>query len=91
MLGIFRNSTVCSCSEDSVNWSWPFTRAHERYHDLTVTTVTCLKHPWSVRLYDPKQMKFVKVAEKNVKSCGARFRPAQSCIKAHWEGSLKRA
>ena len=46
-----------------MNWSWPFTRAHERYHDLTVTNVTCPKHPWSVRLYDPKQMKFVKVAE----------------------------
>jgi hypothetical protein len=43
-----------------VNWSWPFTRAHERYHDLTVTTVTCLKHPWSVRLYDTKNMRIVK-------------------------------
>ena len=42
---------------------WPFTRAHERYHELTVTTVTCLKHPWSVRLYDPKNMRFVKAAE----------------------------
>ena len=62
-MGIFRNRTACSCSEDSVNWSWPFTRPHERYHDITVTTVTCLKHPWSVRLYNPKQMKFVKVAE----------------------------
>jgi hypothetical protein len=62
-LGIFRKRTACSCSEDSVNWSWPFTRAHERYHNLTVTTVTCLKHPWSVRLYDPKKMKFVKAAE----------------------------
>jgi hypothetical protein len=46
-----------------VNWSWPFTRAHERYHDLTVTTVTCLKHPWSVRLYDTKNMRIVKAAE----------------------------
>lgn len=63
MLGIFHDRTACSCSEDSVNWSWPFTRAHERYHDLTVTTVTCLKHPWSVRLYDPKQMRFVNAAE----------------------------
>jgi hypothetical protein len=63
MLGIFRRRTACSCSEDSENWSWPFTRAHERYHDLTVTTVTCRKHPWSVRLYDPKNMKFVKPAE----------------------------
>ena len=63
MLGIFHERTACSCSEDSVNWSWPFTRAHERYHDLTVTTVTCLKHPWSVRLYDPKQMRFVNAAE----------------------------
>lgn len=62
-MGIFRKRTACYCSEESVNWSWPFTRAHERYHGLTVTTVTCLKHPWSVRLYDPKQMKFVKVAE----------------------------
>ena len=63
MLGIFHRRTACSCSEDSVNWSWPLTRAHERYHDLTVTTVTCMKHPWSVRLYDPKQMRFVKAAE----------------------------
>jgi hypothetical protein len=46
-----------------VNWSWPFTRAHERSRDLTVTTVTCLKHPWSVRLYDPRTMRFVKAAE----------------------------
>jgi hypothetical protein len=36
---------------------------HERYYDLTVTTVTCMKHPWSVRLYDPQQMRFMKVAE----------------------------
>ena len=63
MLGIFRNRTACSCSVDSVNWSWPFTRAHERYYGRTVTTVTCLKHPWSVRLYDSKQMRFVKAAE----------------------------
>ena len=62
-MGIFRNRTSCSCSEDSLNWSWPFTRAHERYHGLTVTTVTCLKHPWSVRLYDPKNMRFVKATE----------------------------
>ena len=46
-----------------MNWSWPFTRAHELYHDLTVTTVTCLKHPWSVRLYDAKNMRIVKAAE----------------------------
>ena len=46
-----------------MNWSWPFTRAHERARDLTVTTVTCLKHPWSVRLYDPRTMRFVKAAE----------------------------
>jgi hypothetical protein len=39
------------------------TRAHERYNNLTVTTVTCLKHPWSVRLYDSKKMKFMKAAE----------------------------
>ena len=63
MLGMFRRRTVCSCSERSANWSWPFTRAHERYHDATVTTVTCLKHHWSVRLYDPKTMSFVKSAE----------------------------
>lgn len=63
MLGMFRRRTACSCSEGSVNWSWPMTRAHERYHDATVTTVTCLKHPWSVRLYDPKKMSFVKSAE----------------------------
>ena len=63
MLRMFRRCTVCSCSESSANWSWPMTRAHERYYDLTVTTVTCLKHPWSVRLYDPKKMRFVKSAE----------------------------
>ena len=63
MLGFFGNRTTCSCSENSVNWSWPFTRAHEQYHDETVTTVTCLKHPWSVRLYDSGKMRFVKVAE----------------------------
>lgn len=63
MLRIFRRRTVCSCSERSANWSWPFTRAHERYFDRTVTTVTCLKHPWSVRLYDSKQMRFVKASE----------------------------
>lgn len=49
-----------------MNWSWPFTRAHERYYDRTVTTVTCLKHPWSVRLYDPKNMRFVKAAEERI-------------------------
>ncbi len=63
MFGVFRRRTVCSCSEGSANWSWPVTRVHERYHDTTVTTVTCLKHPWSVRLYDPKMMRFVKSAE----------------------------
>lgn len=63
MLGIFRRRTVCSCSERSANWSWPFTRAHERYYNATVTIVICLKHPWSVRLYDPKKMSFVKSAE----------------------------
>ena len=63
MLGMFRRRNLCSCSEGSSNWSWPFTRAHERYYDRTVTTVTCLKHPWSVRLYDSKQMRFVKAAE----------------------------
>jgi hypothetical protein len=63
VLGIFRRRTVCSCSERSANWSWPFTRAHERYHDAIVTTVTCRMHPWSVRLYDPKKMSFVKSAE----------------------------
>jgi hypothetical protein len=63
MFGIFRNRTACFCSEGSLSWSWPFTRAHERYHDVTVTTVTCLKHPWSVRLYDSEKMRFVKVAE----------------------------
>ena len=62
-MGIFRSRAACSCSEVSVNWSWPFTRAHERYYDRTVTTVTCMKHPWSVRLYDPKQMRFVNAAE----------------------------
>ena len=31
--------------------------------DLTVTTVTCLKHPWSVRLYDPKNMRIVKATD----------------------------
>ena len=34
-----------------------------RPSDAIVTTVTCLKHPWSVRLYDPKMMRFVKGAE----------------------------
>jgi hypothetical protein len=63
VFGMFRRRTVCSCSEGSANWSWPLTRVHERYHDATVTTVTCLKHPWSVRLYDPKMMRFVKSAE----------------------------
>ena len=63
MFGMFRRRTVCSCSEGSANWSWPLTRVHERYLDATVTTVTCLKHPWSVRLYDPKTMRFVKGAE----------------------------
>jgi len=63
VFGMFRRRTVCSCSEGSANWSWPLTRVHERYHDTTVTTVTCLKHPWSVRLYDPKTMRFVKGAE----------------------------
>lgn len=63
MVRLFQRRTVCSCSERSTNWSWPFTRAHERYHNETVTTVTCLKHPWSVRLYDPKKMSFVKSAE----------------------------
>jgi hypothetical protein len=62
-LGMFRNRTACSCSENSENWSWPFTRAHERYQGRIVTTVTCLKHPWSVRLYDPRKMKFVKASE----------------------------
>jgi hypothetical protein len=63
VFGIFRRRTTCSCSEDSVNWSWPFTRTHELYHDLTVTTVTCQKHPWSVRLYDPINMRIVKASE----------------------------
>ena len=49
-----------------MNWSWPFTRAHEQYHDLTVTTVTCRKHPWSIRLYDPKNMRIVKAAEERI-------------------------
>ena len=63
MFGIPRNRTACFCSEDSVNWSWPFTRSHELYHDVTVTTVFFMKHPWSVRLYDFEKMRFVKVAE----------------------------
>jgi hypothetical protein len=63
MFGMFRRRTACSCSEGSANWSWPLTRVHERYHGATVTTVTCLKHPWSVRLYDPTMMKFVNGAE----------------------------
>ncbi len=63
MLVLFRRRNLCSCSEGSSNWSWPFTRAHERYFNRTVTTVTCLKHPWSVRLYDSKQMRFAKAAE----------------------------
>jgi hypothetical protein len=63
VFGMFRRGTACSCSEDSPNWSWPVTRAHERYHDATVTTVTCLKHAWSVRLYDPKMMRFLTGAE----------------------------
>lgn len=62
MLGIFQRRTVCSCSEKSANWSWPFTHAHENYHGKIVTTVTCLKHPWSVRLYDLKNMRFDTVA-----------------------------
>jgi hypothetical protein len=63
VLGMFRRGTACSCSEGSANWSWPLTRAHERYHDAIVTTVTCLKHPWSVRLYDPKMMRFLTGGE----------------------------
>lgn len=63
MFGIFRSRTSCSCSENSFNWSWPFTRPNERYQGRTVTTVTCLKHPWSVRLYDLKNMRIVKAAE----------------------------
>jgi hypothetical protein len=31
--------------------------------DQVVTTVTCLKHPWSVRLYDQGNMKFVSAGE----------------------------
>ena len=62
MFGLFQNRTACFCSEGSVNWSWPFTRSHELYHGVTVTTVFCMKHPWSVRLYDLEKMRFVKVA-----------------------------
>lgn len=58
-----RKHSKCSCSEKSTNWSWPFTRAHEKYHDQVVTTVTCFKHPWSVRLYDDKAMKFLTIPE----------------------------
>jgi len=39
MLWIFRKRNSCFCSEGSMNWSWPFTRAHERYQGQTVTTV----------------------------------------------------
>jgi hypothetical protein len=63
MLGIFRKRTVCSCSEKGPNWSWPFTRAHEKYQDRVVTYVTCLKHAWSVRLYDEKSMRFLSYRE----------------------------
>jgi hypothetical protein len=63
MFGMFPKRTACFCSKASENWSWPFTRSHELYHGVTVTTVFCMKHPWSVRLYDFKKMRFVKVAE----------------------------
>lgn len=63
MLGILRKRTKCSCWESSAHWSWPLTRAHEKYHGQIVTAVTCLKHPWSVRLYDEKNMRFATVEE----------------------------
>lgn len=79
-MGIFRNHSKCSCSETSNNWSWPFTRAHEKYHDQVVTTVTCLKHAWSVRLYDDKNLRFLTIAEEQeaVRRMGAPILPAHS-------------
>jgi hypothetical protein len=65
ILRIFRSHSKCSCSESSTHWSWPFTRAHEKYHNHVVTTVTCLKHAWSVRLYDDKNLRFLTAAEEN--------------------------
>jgi hypothetical protein len=56
---LFKRAT-CSCSEKSASWSWPRTRAHEKYQGQIVTTVVCMKHPWSVRLYDLKTMRFVE-------------------------------
>jgi hypothetical protein len=63
MLGFLRKRTTCSCSKGSAHWSWPFTRAHEKYSGQIVTTVTCQKHPWSVHLYDLKNMRFVTPTE----------------------------
>lgn len=60
---ILSKHSKCSCSETSNHWSWPFTRAHEKYHDHVVTTVTCLKHAWSVRLYDGSNLRFFTISE----------------------------
>jgi hypothetical protein len=58
VFGSYLKRTSCSCSVKSENWSWPITRAHEKYQGRVVTTVICLKHPWSIRLYDLKKMGF---------------------------------
>ena len=83
MFGMFRSRNLCSCSKGSANWSWPLTRAHERYHDAIVTTVTCPKHSWSVRLYDSKQMRLVKAAEKRriVRLVWADFAQSQQAMR----------
>jgi hypothetical protein len=81
MLGFLRKRTICSCSKRSAHWSWPLTRAHEKYSDQIVTTVTCRKHPWSVRLYDLKNMRFVTAAEE-----GQVLRQIQASIAQNHQG-----
>jgi hypothetical protein len=68
------NRWTCSCSLNSSNWSWPFTRPHEQFHGQIVTVVNCLKHPGSVRLYDKENMRFASAAEE---------RQVMSEIKSH--------
>jgi hypothetical protein len=63
MLGIHRKRPGCSCWEGSAHWTWPLTRAHEKYNGQVVTSVRCKKHPWSVRLYDFENMRFVTIEE----------------------------
>jgi hypothetical protein len=63
MLGFHRNCPGCSCWEGSAHWSWPRTRECEKYQGRVVTYVRCGKHPWSVRLYDFKNMCLVTIEE----------------------------